>query len=152
EIGIADAAVDGAMADADVSRGRADERAFHLLPDALNGAAADAALARDLAYAFAATQMRLDALFHSGIDRALEASVDALPDHAALKLGERTGPKSTIEGQRFSDLDLEGISVHARNYTLTSCSLDQSRPWASSATPWIGHFASGRSIKQQTTS
>jgi hypothetical protein len=28
----------------------------------------DTALARDLAYAFAAAQLRLDALFHSGID------------------------------------------------------------------------------------
>ena len=34
------------------SRGHADERAFHLLLDALNGAGADAALARDLAHAF----------------------------------------------------------------------------------------------------
>ena len=45
------------------SRGRADERATHLLPNALHGASADAALTRDLAYALAATQLRLDALF-----------------------------------------------------------------------------------------
>jgi hypothetical protein len=35
------------------SRGRADERAFHLVLDALNGAGADAALACDLAHAHA---------------------------------------------------------------------------------------------------
>src|SRR5215471_4667681 len=79
-----------------VSRDRADERAFHLLLNALHRTSADATLARDLAYAFAATQMRLDALFKRGIDprpaellalrhSALEASVDALADHAALK-------------------------------------------------------------------
>src|SRR5215469_4005042 len=82
------------------SRGHADERAFHLLPDALNGAAADATLAGNLQHAFAGAQLSLDALFKRGIDPgptellalrhgALEASVDALPDHAALKLGER---------------------------------------------------------------
>src|SRR5215472_8518436 len=83
------------------SRDRADERAFHLLLNALHRTSADAALTRDLADAFAATQLRLDALFHSRIDprptelralcdRALKAGVDALPDHAALKLGKRT--------------------------------------------------------------
>src|SRR6516165_114027 len=46
----------------------ADERAFHLLLNALHRTSADTALARDLAYAFAATQMRLDALFKRGID------------------------------------------------------------------------------------
>jgi hypothetical protein len=50
------------------SRGRDGERAFHLLLDALNGAGADAALARDLAHAFPATQLRLDALFQRGIN------------------------------------------------------------------------------------
>ena len=45
------------------SRGRADEKAFHLLFNALHRAGADAALARDLAYAFAATQLHLDALW-----------------------------------------------------------------------------------------
>jgi hypothetical protein len=45
------------------SRGRADEEAFHLLFNALHRAGADAALARDLAYAFAATQLHLDALW-----------------------------------------------------------------------------------------
>src|SRR5262249_46592436 len=50
--------------------------------------------------AFAGAQLSLDALFKRGIDsrptellalcdRALKASVDTLPDHAALKLGER---------------------------------------------------------------
>ena len=83
------------------SRGHADERAFHLLLDALHRTGADAALTRDLAYAFAATQMHLDALFKRGIDprpaellplrdRALKASVHALADHTALKLGECT--------------------------------------------------------------
>src|SRR5215469_15530449 len=82
------------------SRGHADERAFHLLLNALHRAGADAALARDLAYAFAGAQLRLDALFDGGIDfrptellalcdRALEASVDALPDYAALKFPKR---------------------------------------------------------------
>src|SRR6516165_7100468 len=94
------------------SRGRADERAFHLLLNALYRASADAAFTRDLAYAFAATQMRLDALFKRGIDprpaelralcdRALKASVDALPDHAALKLGERAADlKHELAGRR----------------------------------------------------
>src|SRR6516165_570662 len=50
------------------SRGGVDERAFHLLLNALYRASADAQLTRDLAYAFAATQLRLDALFHSRID------------------------------------------------------------------------------------
>jgi hypothetical protein len=50
------------------SRGRAGERAFHLLLNALHRAGPDAALTRDLAYAFAATQMRLNALF-KGRDR-----------------------------------------------------------------------------------
>jgi hypothetical protein len=83
------------------SRGRADERAFHLPLKALHRTSADAALTRDLAYAFAATQMHLDALFKRGIDprpaellplrdRALKASVHALADHTALKLGECT--------------------------------------------------------------
>ena len=49
------------------SRGHADERAIHLLPNALHCACADAALTRDLAHAFAATRMRLDALFQCGI-------------------------------------------------------------------------------------
>src|SRR5262249_26374328 len=81
------------------SRDHDGERAFHLLPDALHGAGANTQFARDLAYAFAATQLRLDALFDGGIDfrptkllaqcdRALEASVDALTDHAAFKLGK----------------------------------------------------------------
>ena len=78
------------------SRGHAGERAFHLLLNALNGAGADAALARDLANAFAATQARFDAPFKSGIDlrsaerfapcdRALEASVDPLADHCPAR-------------------------------------------------------------------
>jgi len=94
------------------SRGHADERAFHLLLNALHRTSADAALARDLPYAFAATQMRLDALFKRGIDprpaelralcdRALKASADALPDHAALKLGERAADlKHELAGRR----------------------------------------------------
>src|SRR6516165_4215317 len=94
------------------SRGRADERAFHLLLNALHRAGADAALTRDLAYAFAATQMRLDVLFKRGIDprpaelralcdSALKASVDALLDHAALKLGERAADlKHELAGRR----------------------------------------------------
>ena len=83
----------------DASHG--DERAVHLIRNTLHGAIAYAALTRDLADAFAATQLRLDALFHSRIDprptelralcdRAFKASLDALPDHAALKLGKRT--------------------------------------------------------------
>jgi hypothetical protein len=91
--------VEGAICAPSTSRGHADERAFHL-PDALNGAAADAALAGNLQHAFAGAQLSLDALFERGTDprptelfalrdRALEASVDALVDHAALKLGER---------------------------------------------------------------
>jgi len=32
-----------------------------------------------------------------------------------LFVGQAAGPKSTIEEQRFSDLDLEGISVQARS-------------------------------------
>src|SRR6516165_5164643 len=50
------------------SRGHADERAFHLLPDALHRACADAALTRDLAHALAGAQLRLDSLFDGGID------------------------------------------------------------------------------------
>ena len=50
------------------SRDCADERAFHLLLNTLHRTSADAALARDLAYAFATTQMRLDVLFKRGID------------------------------------------------------------------------------------
>src|SRR5215471_17347373 len=76
------------------SRDRADERAFHLLLNALHRTSADAALTRDLAHAFAGAQLRLDALFDGGIDfrptellalcdRALEAGMPALPDHAA---------------------------------------------------------------------
>ena len=72
------------------SRGHADERAFHLLLNALHRAGADAALARDLAHAFAGAQLRLDSLFDGGIDfrptkllalrnRPLEASMHALP-------------------------------------------------------------------------
>ena len=57
------------------SRGHADERAFHLLLNALHRTSTDAALARDLAYAFAATQMRLDALFKRGIVRGLPSCV-----------------------------------------------------------------------------
>jgi hypothetical protein len=38
-------------------RDRTDERAFHLLLDALHRAGPDAAITRDLAYAFAATQL-----------------------------------------------------------------------------------------------
>src|SRR5215469_15386538 len=49
------------------SRGHADERAFHLLLDALHRTGANAALTRDLAYAFAGAQLRLDALFDGGI-------------------------------------------------------------------------------------
>jgi hypothetical protein len=48
------------------SPGHVGERACHFRPDALNGADAD--LARDLEDAFAATQLRLDALFDGGID------------------------------------------------------------------------------------
>jgi hypothetical protein len=77
------------------SRGHADERAFHLLLDALHRASADAAFTRDLAYTYAATQVRPDALFRRGIDprpaelhalcdRALKASVDALPEFSAV--------------------------------------------------------------------
>jgi len=85
---------------ASASRGRVGERAGHLLLNALHCTSADAALPRDLAYAFAATQMSLDAFFKRGIDPrptellalrygALKASIDALADHAALKLGKR---------------------------------------------------------------
>jgi len=67
----------------------------------LHRAGADATLTRDLAHAFAGAQLRLDALFDGWIDfrptkllalcdRPLEASVDAMPDHAALKLGKGT--------------------------------------------------------------
>ena len=81
------------------SRERAGERACHLLLNALHRAGANATLARDLADAFAGAQLRLDALFDGGIDfrptellalcdRALKASVDALTDHAAFKLGK----------------------------------------------------------------
>ena len=65
----------------------------------LHRAGADATLTRDLAHAFAGAQLRLDALFDGWInfrptkllalcDRALKASVHALTDHAALKLGK----------------------------------------------------------------
>jgi hypothetical protein len=81
------------------SRDCADERAIHLLPNALHRASADAALTRDLAHALAEAQLSLDALFDGRIDfrpaellalcdRALKTSVDALTDHAALKLGK----------------------------------------------------------------
>jgi hypothetical protein len=95
-----------------VSRDRADERAFHLLLNALHRTSADATLARDLAYAFAATQMRLDAHFKRGIDprpaellalrdRALKTSVDPLTDHAALKLGKSAADlKHELAGRR----------------------------------------------------
>src|SRR5215469_11225743 len=83
------------------SRDCADERAIHLLPNALHCASADAALTRDLAHALAEAQLSLDTLFDGGIDfrptellplcdRALKAGVDALTDHAALKLGKGT--------------------------------------------------------------
>src|SRR6516164_6884500 len=69
--------------------------------NALHRAGADATLTRDLAHALAGAQLRLDALFDGWInfrptkllalcDRPLEASVDAMPDHAALKLGKGT--------------------------------------------------------------
>src|SRR5262245_39516656 len=51
----------GRISDA-ASRDRADERAFHLLLNALHRAGADAQLACDLAHALAATQMPLDDL------------------------------------------------------------------------------------------
>src|SRR6516164_530149 len=74
------------------SRGHAVERAFHLLLNALNGAAADAALAGNLQHAFAGAQLSLDALFERGIDprptellalrhSALQPSMHTLPDH-----------------------------------------------------------------------
>jgi hypothetical protein len=80
------------------SRGHAVERALHLLFNALNGPAADATLAGNPQDAFADAQFRLDALFEGGIDPrsaeplalrygALKASMNTLPDHAALKLG-----------------------------------------------------------------
>ena len=50
------------------SRGHGGEMAFHLLLDALNGAAADATLAGNLQHAFAGAQLSLDALFKRGID------------------------------------------------------------------------------------
>ena len=49
------------------SRDHADERAFHLLLNALHRASADAALTRDLAHALAGAQLRLDAFFDGGI-------------------------------------------------------------------------------------
>ena len=82
------------------SRGHADERAFYLLLNALDGPTADATLAGNFRDAFAETQLSLDALFKCGIDPrptellalcygALKASMHPLPDHAALKLGKR---------------------------------------------------------------
>jgi hypothetical protein len=56
------------ICDASHLRSHAVERAFHLLLNALHGTSADAALTRDLAYAFPATQMHLDALFERGIN------------------------------------------------------------------------------------
>jgi hypothetical protein len=50
------------------SRSGVGESAGHFLLNALHRTSADATLPRDLAYAFAATQMRLDALFKRGID------------------------------------------------------------------------------------
>jgi hypothetical protein len=93
--------VEGAICAPSASRGHADERAFHLLPDALHRAGADAQLARDLAHALAEAQLSLDAFFDGGIDfrptellalcdRSLKARVDALTDHAAFKLGEKS--------------------------------------------------------------
>jgi hypothetical protein len=75
-------------------------RAAHLLFNTLNGPTADATLAGNSQDAFADAQLSLDALFDGGIDPrptellalrygALKASVHALPDHAALKLGKR---------------------------------------------------------------
>jgi hypothetical protein len=46
------------------------ESAAHLPRNALNSAAADAALAGYLQHAFAGAQLSLDALFKRGIDRA----------------------------------------------------------------------------------
>jgi hypothetical protein len=65
---------------------------LHLLPNAPNGATADAEFAGNLQDAFAGSQLRLDAFFKRGIDprptellalrqSALKASKDALPDH-----------------------------------------------------------------------
>jgi len=44
------------------------ETAAHLLPHALNGAAADAEFAGNFQDAFASAQLRLDAFFDGGID------------------------------------------------------------------------------------
>src|SRR5262249_7417440 len=74
---------------------------WHFPRNALDGAVADAALARDLAHALAEAQLSLDTLFDGGIDlrptellplcdRALKANVDALTDRAAFKLGKST--------------------------------------------------------------
>src|SRR5215831_14809188 len=94
------------------SRDRADERAFHLLLNALHRTSADAKLACDLAHALAIPQLSLDAFLDRGIDpwptkllalcdRPLEASVHTLPDHAALKLRKSTADlKHELTGRR----------------------------------------------------
>ena len=107
---------------ASASRGHGVERAFHLPLNALNGAAADAALAGNLQHAFAGAQLSLDALFKRGIDprptellalrhSTLEASVDPLPYHAALKLGESTADLKHQLACRCSGVDRLLIEV-----------------------------------------
>src|SRR6516225_4358743 len=105
------------------SRDCADERAFHLLLNALHRTSADAALTRDLAHALAEAQLSLDALFDGGTDfrptellalcdRALEASVDALLDHVALKLGERAADLKHQLACRCGGVDRLLVEVH----------------------------------------
>jgi hypothetical protein len=88
----------------------------------LNGPAADAALAGNLQHAFASAQSSLDALLDGGIDprptkllsqrhSALEASVHALPDHAALKLGERAADLKHQLARRCGRVDRLMIEV-----------------------------------------
>jgi hypothetical protein len=92
------------------------ERASHFPRNALDGAVADAAFAGNLQHAFASAQLSLDALFERGIDsprptellalrdRALEASVDALAVHAALKLGESTADLMYLDQQAIDTI------------------------------------------------
>ena len=86
------------MVSGDASRG--DERAVHLIRNTLHGAIAYANFARDFDDAHTGPQTILDALFNgcadprpserlARLDSPLEAGMDALTDHAALKLSER---------------------------------------------------------------
>src|SRR6516165_10790974 len=81
------------------SGGRGVERAFHFLPDALDGAGANANLAGNFEDALPGPQLTLDSFFQGCADLwppkllallhgPLKAGMDSLADHAALEFGK----------------------------------------------------------------